>query len=492
MKNIMNSIVLLAAFFFAVACYKDKGNYDYKDVVEIEISGIKDEYTVYVGTDMKIPVEITCKKGNPGNLSYEWRINGKIVSREKDLDIPVSFPVMPGLYSDFSVIDNETGIKTMKLFKVNVSTEFFDGWLILSDTGDHSELSYLRNDGKLYPCIYQQLNKEKLGAGATLMKEHWIPFASPTGEVFIAVSQGPNYSVDLDGNSLFRMVYTKDEFLGGVPADFSPQNLDCVINWDYMISNGKLYTRYVNRTYDAQYHEGFFVNGAVPGDYKLLPLTLRGNAVSSREIIGFDEKTKSYKLLREGTMSDFNYTDDPGKAFVPYNMNKTLVAGGPISTQVPEDYFVTFLKGDDGKHYVHRFAFKGWGNKKYTSISEVVFPSPELIRPDTKWAICNGRPYAYFSSGNRLYSYNCEGNRVKELKGSILSGKINALAVCRTDPQKLAVAYENASDKSKSDFVLLDISVIGDGAVIENTKKEAAFGMVVAIIYKVGNQWVLY
>ena len=55
MKNIMNSIVLLAAFFFAVACYKDKGNYDYKDVVEIEISGIKDEYTVYVGTDMKIP-----------------------------------------------------------------------------------------------------------------------------------------------------------------------------------------------------------------------------------------------------------------------------------------------------------------------------------------------------------------------------------------------------------------------------------------------------
>ena len=81
---------------------------------------------------------------------------------------------------------------------------------------------------------------------------------------------------------------------------------------------------------------------------------------------------------------------------------------------------------------------------------------------------------------------------MKELKGSILSGKINALAVCRTDPQKLAVAYENASDKSKSDFVLLDISVIGDGAVIENTKKEAAFGMVVAIIYKVGNQWVLY
>ncbi len=491
MKRIINAVMLLAAVLWT-SCYEDKGNYDYNQLTEVQISGIEDKYTVYVGSDMKIPVEITYKNGILKDVSYEWRINGEVVSTEKDLDIPVKFDVKPGLYADFSVIDNETGIKTMKMFTVNVSTEFYNGWLILSDEGDHSVLSYLRNDGMLYSDVYRYLNEEQLGGGATLLKEHWTPWFEGTGEVFVGISKGPNYSVDLDGNSLYRVVYNKDEFLGGVPGDFAPQNMDCVSNWDYLISNGKLYTRYIERTWDAQFHEGLFVNGAVPGDYTLLPLTLRGNIIMSNDIIAFDAKSKSYKLLRDGQMSNFNYTNDPTQAFVPYNMGKTLLAGGATSTESPRDYFVTFLKGDDGQYYVQRFYFSGWSTKSYYSISETVFPNPELIQDDTQWAICIGRDYAYFTSGNKLYSYNYEGHTVKELKGSTFAGKIKAIACCLTDYQKLAVVSENPSDASKCDFVILDVSVVADGTMIEGSKKEAEFGHVVNMIYKLGSQWDTY
>ena len=70
------------------------------------------------------------------------------------------------------------------------------------------------------------------------------------------------------------------------------------MNWDYLFSNGKLYKRYVERGSDANYNEGKFVRMPEPGDYELSNLTLRGNLVFSTDIIAFDLKTKSYKLIR--------------------------------------------------------------------------------------------------------------------------------------------------------------------------------------------------
>ncbi len=493
MKKILSGIAVLAVCLLT-ACYEDKGNYDYAELVEVQISGIEEDqqFTAYVNEGFKIPVEVTYKNGTLKDVSYEWRIDNQVVSTEKDLDIVVNLPVKPNLYSDFSVIDNETGIRTMVKFKVTISTSFQNGWLILSDEGSHSELSFIRSDGTLFANLYETKHGEQLNGGATMMKEHWTPWSSLAGEIFVGITKGPNYSVDLNGDDLRRVVYNKDEFLGGIPDDFAPQNMDCVANWDYIISNGKLYTRYI-QSQSAPYHEGVFVNGAVPGDYSLLPLTLRGNVMFSYDIMAFDAKNRSYKLIREGQMSDFNYADDPKKAFVPTNMNKSFLYGAATSTVSPDDYFITFLKGDDGKYYVHRFYFAGWSAKTYSSISETIFPQPELIKPDTKWAVCNGRPYVYFTSGNKLYSYQYGDNGegvVKELKGTTFAGNIKEIAICSTNAQRLAVVSENPSTPGKCDFRLLDVSVVGDGATVQGSTIESSFGNVVNIMYKAGSQYV--
>lgn len=491
MKRVLY-LMLLLSVLLQTSCYEDKGNYEYSTLTEVEINGIEPEYTVYVGSMFRIPVEVTYKNGTLTDVSYEWRIDGEVVSTEKDLNIPVSFAVKPGLYADFSVIDNQTGIKTLVKFKVNVSTEFYNGWLLLSDEGDHSELTYIRNDGKVYPDIYKQLNHEELNPGALQIKEHWTPWGEATGEVFVAITKGPNYSVELDGNSLYRVLYNKDEFLGGMPDDFKPQSMDCVSNWDYLISNGRLYTRYINRSWDAVYHEGTFVNGDVPGDYELLPITMRGNIIMSNDIIAFDKKHQSYKLLRNGSLSDFNYNNDSKKAFKPTEMGKTLIAGGATSTASPRDYFLTILKGDDGQYYTQKFLFSGWGTKSYTSISETVFPNPELIHSDTQWAFCLNRPYVYFTSGNKLYSYNHEGNTVKELKGIVFAGKIRDIALCATNYEQLGVVVESSSQPGRCDFMLLDVSVVADGSLVDGSLAEGVIGNIVDLKYKIGSQWDTY
>ena len=81
---------------------------------------------------------------------------------------------------------------------------------------------------------------------------------------------------------------------------------------------------------------------------------------------------------------------------------------------------------------------------------------------------------------------------MKELKGTKFAGKIKEIALCLTDYQKLAVISENPSQPGKNDFILLDVSVIGDGAIIEGSSKEAVFGNVVDLVYKLGSQWDTY
>lgn len=493
MKRLSYIVIIVMAILNLQACYDDKGHYDYTPSTIPTITGIPETCDAYFGSPLSIPVTITYPEAAWENVDYEWRVNLEVISTDKDLNLKsVDLDVKAGQYADYKVINRDTGEYAMVTFKINVSTEFATGWFLLSEEPDCSVLSYIRGDGVVYSDVYEELNGEKLGKGAVQIKEHWIPWGAETGEVFVGVPSGPNYAVDLDGNSLKRMVYSKDEFLEGQPDDFAPTTLDCVMNWDYMISNGKLYARYVESGLDAQYHEGRFVRVPMPGDYELSPLTLRGNLVFSSDVIAFDLKHKSWKLIRSGELRDFDYKNDPNQKFQPTDMGKTLLAGGPTAVATPTDDFIAFLRGDDGQIYVQKFRYSGWSNKTYASLDEKVFPAPELIRDDTQWAVCMGRTYAYFTSGNRLYAYNYgeSANTVKELKGTTFTRPIRAIALNPTSKgEELAVAVENEDDPEKSDFMLLDVGVVADGMVIEGSLREGAFGKVYYMTYKVGDQW---
>ena len=66
--------------------------------------------------------------------------------------------------------------------------------------------------------------------------EHWLPTSEEIGQIFVACQDGPEYSVELDGNTFSKMVATKDEFVGDAPKDFKPMRMNCVTNYDYLIS----------------------------------------------------------------------------------------------------------------------------------------------------------------------------------------------------------------------------------------------------------------
>ncbi len=59
----------------ASACNKDLGNYDYHDINELQIQGIKDNYLVRSGIDtlrIKPILEATMDQSDPSRYEYLW------------------------------------------------------------------------------------------------------------------------------------------------------------------------------------------------------------------------------------------------------------------------------------------------------------------------------------------------------------------------------------------------------------------------------------
>ena len=482
MKKSILFLILMIGWLIE-GCYEDKGHYNYTQISGPVVTGIEKFYTVYDGGNFDIHPTITWTHGELENYTCSWKVDGIEVSNKSELTEEVkSLPVKANMYSEFTITDEDTGVEYITQFRVTVSSVYERGWLLLADQGTTSMLSLVRNDKTVYEDVYRLANDADLAGGAVGLYEHWTPWSEEVGQVFVACQNGPEYSVELDGSSLKKMVATKEEFVGGMPADFKPMSMNCIANYDCLVSNGKLYVRHVEASSSAMYQDGLFPNFPYQGDepYELSQWTARGNLLFSNEVLAFDKLSSSYMVFRNGSLSKFSndYTEEP--FFNPSNMNKTVLDGAAVATESPQDDYLVFLKSNtDNTIYVQKFLFYGWRSpKSFYSRGEVEFPEPGIINENTKFAFCQNRPYVYIASGNTLYVYNHQDNAVRVLRDDF-GRPIRDIAVCPTNYERLGIVLENAEDPGMSDFMVLDVSVVAGGKVVD-------------LKYKMGYQWDTY
>ena len=495
MKKSILFLILMIGWLIE-GCYEDKGHYNYTQISGPVVTGIEKFYTVYDGGNFDIHPTITWTHGELENYTCSWKVDGIEVSNKSELTEEVkSLPVKANMYSEFTITDEDTGVEYITQFRVTVSSVYERGWLLLADQGTTSMLSLVRNDKTVYEDVYRLANDADLAGGAVGLYEHWTPWSEEVGQVFVACQNGPEYSVELDGSSLKKMVATKEEFVGGMPADFKPMSMNCIANYDCLVSNGKLYVRHVEASSSAMYQDGLFRNFPYQGDepYELSQWTARGNLLFSNEVLAFDKLSSSYMVFRNGSLSKFSndYTEEP--FFNPSNMNKTVLDGAAVATESPQDDYLVFLKSNtDNTIYVQKFLFYGWRSpKSFYSRGEVEFPEPGIINENTKFAFCQNRPYVYIASGNTLYVYNHQDNAVRVLRDDF-GRPIRDIAVCPTNYERLGIVLENAEDPGMSDFMVLDVSVVAGGKVVDGMEFYGRFGKVVDLKYKIGYQWDTY
>ena len=502
----------LVAAVLLTGCYKDKGNIDYKPLSDAKISGIGYSYTLYLGDKWNVPVEIEYSLDTPEEVAYLWKVNGDTIATTKDLDVTVSFPLKENMPAEYVVTDLSNGVRTIIPFLVTVKSEFSQGWMILSEQEEHSVLGYFRDgDGRFYADIYNDINQEHLSKGATRLVEHFLSPFEPsvtalTGQVFVACSEGPGYSVELDGDSFERVIYTKDEFVDATPADFRPEayesmpSMETGKGFDYLISNGKVYTRAL---YDGMsFQDGKYSN--IPnayngGNYKLAPAILRGNIIWGDYLLGFDNVSGNFVQFADGEVLTLNPAADMAGGFSMVNTGLTWIDGGTVAifndVEGTFDTYVTFMKDKDGKVQVMNFQVMPkmlTGSFAYMSMMQMPVRDTEgnpvvwggnIINANTRFAYCDKGNILYIATGNNLYAFDHAAMSLRLLK--TYDKPIVEIGMNRLNQMELGIAFDNGN--GTSDFGVADVSYIGGGE-IKGGKYYTVEGKVKDILYKVGNQ----
>lgn len=509
MNRIFN--ILLACLLLA-GCYDDKGNIDYRPLTEAQVTGIKDSYLLNLGDTWTVPVTVNFTKGEPAAVSYLWKVNGDTIAMTRDLSVVVSFPLRDNMVSEFVVTDEESGVRSIVPFQVSVQSEFSKGWMILSDAEDHSELSFLRaSDDRFYANIYHDINKEYLSAGAFKLREHFLDPMDPAtgsvaGQVFVACTGGAGYSVDLDGNSFSKVIATKDEFVGAMPADFKPQNYESIpsfagqgVGCDYLISHGKLYTRLLyNGSY---YQDGLYANFPSDfndGNYQLKPWFIKGHELWGRYLVGFDEKSGSFVKFEVGEMAELEPGMDWGAGIPMARTGMNLIDGGMVryfsDMSGDPDWFVLFMKDPDNAVQVIQLGIDPFGISMmgvffYISDSQTplldeaglpVYFTGGVINERSVFAFVGQGAQAYVATDNKLYAYNYGSKTMSLIR--TYDRNITAIALSRTNCYELGIAFDQGD--GTSGFSVADVSYLGAGKLIKEI--QTVKGKVKDIVYKIG------
>ncbi|SMG10151.1 PKD-like family lipoprotein [Sphingobacterium psychroaquaticum] len=132
--------LIFSCMLAILSCSKDLGNYNYKDINELDIKGVLTNYMVRTGLDtLHINPTITATEEQSGSDRYEYlwilktgSLTFDTISRERNLSYPILLnPVPYDLF--YRVMDKVTGVTWTANTKITVSTAYSRGLLIMGE-----------------------------------------------------------------------------------------------------------------------------------------------------------------------------------------------------------------------------------------------------------------------------------------------------------------------------------------------------------------------
>lgn len=207
-----NIIFSLALSVLACGCYKDDSQGWQIPLADVSIAA-DDAISFFVGVEGTYEPVIEWGGTSEDDYDYKWTDNGReVISTERVLRHLFTEP--GDHYLTFQMTDRKTGIVYGKDFKMTATSEFFLGWLVLSEGEDgSSKLSFVNlTTFKSYPDIYATMYPDSpLGSSPVGLATQGL---RKTDQVTV-IQNGGEGPVVLDGSSFKKVVNLADEFIGG-------------------------------------------------------------------------------------------------------------------------------------------------------------------------------------------------------------------------------------------------------------------------------------
>lgn len=258
-------IIAFISICCCTACYKDKGNYSYEPINEVSVTQLDtvNGYLAYYGDTLKIDPVITgtIDKGGTGDYTYEWSYQLPsnaitVISKEKNLRYKID--MLPGNYSlRLKVTDNKSGVLYHIRTNLQVSTEVYEGYMVLNEVNGMSRLDMLS-----YQTNTQQFTQ--ITDVLAKMESHLPPQGKPVNifcmqTAFTTNADASSFKIYLSTESgtsnlnseTFDYTETQDisyEMIGDVPDGFAATSFFGTLRFGsiptvYMVAHNNVYIR---------------------------------------------------------------------------------------------------------------------------------------------------------------------------------------------------------------------------------------------------------
>ena len=354
MKIIYITFLFLVTFNF-ICCYDDKGNYEYKQINDIEISFPDYNFEQVIGETFKLYPKFTYKYKDTANLnlSYKWAIGERVIGENRQLvwQLDTNEQVEIALYVT-NIDDNMVYMGSTIVRPTSIYT-WYNSYLVLSEKNGKSILSFVRYDEKenasgetiydefdrpvlvnqVYEDIYYNENKDELGSKPLFIQEHIAKIFPSEGHV-IVFQEGGQGSVDLDGTSMKKDILLVESFSkGSYPADFHPTNAE-MMTYTHLIENhdGKIYSK-IKESYKL-FQSGYYIH---------TPLMFENKEIRAHIINSVLANDKPYTLLHsigttENPENRLLLVHDLQYSFTDVNVSGKVVALPEPTKGWPENF----------------------------------------------------------------------------------------------------------------------------------------------------------
>lgn len=260
LKNIIFSLALSAA---VCGCYKDDSKEWQIPLADVSIAA-DDAISFSVGVEGTYEPVIEWGGTSETDYDYKWTDNGReVISTERVLRH--LFTEAGDHYLTFQMTDKKTGLVYGRDFKMTATSEFFLGWLVLSEGADgSSRLSFVNlTTFQSYPDIYATMFPDSpLGSSPVGLACQGI---RNTDQVTV-IQKGGDGPVVLDGSSFKKVVNVSGEFIGGrFPEETGGFNVKA-IGYTHrgpdlvLTENGNIYDRIgtLGSSYSAKFQSAMY------------------------------------------------------------------------------------------------------------------------------------------------------------------------------------------------------------------------------------------
>ena len=252
MKRIYIILGLICLLFSG--CFKDDGNYDYRDINEVQITGLPEEMKIYyrnVDTLKASPaVEGNLDEGDQSRYYYQWQAVSKgqtgtttssyIIGTEKELNY---FMVLPDAEYDVycCVKDTLTRVTWKSSFPIKVTTELNSGWLVLSEVNNACKLDLISLSGKESKVIRDVFAELPVLKGPKRLQSVFNMYTEGVGAPrYYLMSESGCYKLnvsDYGWDEALNIRYEMMEYPEGLVSEFRGAGM----GWELLIANKAVY-----------------------------------------------------------------------------------------------------------------------------------------------------------------------------------------------------------------------------------------------------------